>query len=245
MTADLDDAEREAWRAAVTDGMCPLCQRGPFRVVAIHMSLAHEIDRFQLRDKIGVMLNSSICDPAYAEECSQREKAANQAGKPMPSVKGKKVPRRRLSTAGRDVMVATVAAGQEKRLKAMAEQRQRRIDAHAAGATVEAIAATEGVAVATIVDFLRSSGVDIPDRRQRPERPDVHFDCAACGEPASKSADSIKSRNRRAERLGIEVAPLTCSQSCAAKLRCEGVDPEHWSTIGSAGCAARWDSRPT
>lgn len=63
---------QEATRAAIAEGRCPWCGRGPFTVLAIHTSKAHGVDRRELREAAGLTKDASICDPEYAAVCAAR-----------------------------------------------------------------------------------------------------------------------------------------------------------------------------
>ncbi len=54
-------------REKLMAGMCPFCDRGPFHIVATHVSRIHEINKRELRDMAGLFYNTSITSPEYHE----------------------------------------------------------------------------------------------------------------------------------------------------------------------------------
>jgi predicted nucleic acid-binding Zn ribbon protein len=65
----------EAMRRFIEAGICPWCEAGPFRVLALHVSQKHGIDRFQLRDLAGLTYSASICDPQLSADIAARMRA--------------------------------------------------------------------------------------------------------------------------------------------------------------------------
>lgn len=59
----------------LASGHCPVCLAGPFVVPAMHVARVHGIDRFALREMIGVTRGSSICDPDYSEDRREHARA--------------------------------------------------------------------------------------------------------------------------------------------------------------------------
>lgn len=57
----------EVVRAHIEQQLCPWCGRGPFQVVALHISQTHGIGKKELRDLAGLKSNDSICAPGYSE----------------------------------------------------------------------------------------------------------------------------------------------------------------------------------
>lgn len=90
--------EREAWRSKVAEGVCPMCGRGPYRSVAIHMSKAHGVDRFALRDALAVPKRTSLCHPDLAEAARRRAVESDLAHAGAPD-KRKTATRRRRTAA--------------------------------------------------------------------------------------------------------------------------------------------------
>lgn len=61
-------------------GECPWCSAGPFRVPISHISRAHGIDRFEIRDMIGVPIVRKFTDPDYSEQRSETTKRMLEQG---------------------------------------------------------------------------------------------------------------------------------------------------------------------
>lgn len=84
ITADLQryGAPLQAdWQEAVRNGVCPFCGSGPFVVVAQHVRHAHDMNRREFRDLLGVFYSESICDPAYSAALAARSRAAFREGR--------------------------------------------------------------------------------------------------------------------------------------------------------------------
>lgn len=73
------------WLDAIRQGLCPICGGGPFIVPAMHVSLRHDIDRFELRDMLGLPVQTSICDPTHSKSAAERGKR-QAAGRDMREV---------------------------------------------------------------------------------------------------------------------------------------------------------------
>lgn len=77
VTADQQRFPREKaedWLDAVERGLCPVCGAGPYGIVATHVNKAHGIDRFQLKDILGVTYRTPLCDPLTSAKMSQSTK---------------------------------------------------------------------------------------------------------------------------------------------------------------------------
>lgn len=89
----------EAVRAAIEACLCPFCGRGPFKVLALHVSQRHGIDRYELRDLAGLPKNSSVCSPEYSEV--HRELLVGRGGIRPKTSPGNRRPQQ-FSRAGRE-----------------------------------------------------------------------------------------------------------------------------------------------
>ena len=92
----------EATRRAVMAGICPLCGRGPFQVLAGHTQKVHGVDRFELRELADLTYSASLLDDRTREQFSERARARLALGVPLPSSKGVRT-KRRLSPAGKRI----------------------------------------------------------------------------------------------------------------------------------------------
>lgn len=68
-------AEEVHWRRCIERSECPLCGRGRFRVLAQHTTLTHGVNARELRERAGLPLHASICDPEYAEEIGRTRRS--------------------------------------------------------------------------------------------------------------------------------------------------------------------------
>ena len=71
------DVTPEAWRAAFASQICPLCDRGPFRALPLHVVSVHEIGELELR-------NLALVDRAYpmtSPETRERHREIVDLGK--------------------------------------------------------------------------------------------------------------------------------------------------------------------
>lgn len=64
----MNDPTAEQVRVAIVKQLCPWCGKGPYKVVAIHTSKAHEIDAWELRERAGLTTNDSICSPEVSDQ---------------------------------------------------------------------------------------------------------------------------------------------------------------------------------
>jgi predicted nucleic acid-binding Zn ribbon protein len=109
---ELPRARVDATLRAVMAGICPFCDRGPFKVLAGHTARTHGVDRLELRVLAGLTYSASILDDDTREEFSARAKARLAAGAaPPPGAHGNT---RRLSPAGKRIATD--------RLRRLAEQ---------------------------------------------------------------------------------------------------------------------------
>jgi hypothetical protein len=68
------EPERTQYVAALHEGMCPFCDRGPFRMVAGHVSSAHAVSRHDLREWLGLNRSHILTSPDLHEERSDLAK---------------------------------------------------------------------------------------------------------------------------------------------------------------------------
>lgn len=61
----------EVVKAHLDQQLCPWCGRGPFKVVALHVSQTHGIGRKELRDLAGLKANDSICSDEVSKHRRQ------------------------------------------------------------------------------------------------------------------------------------------------------------------------------
>ena len=101
--ADAHAAPSEhAWRECVLAGICPICNRGPYVVLAGHTVKKHAIDRFELRERAGFCYSDTICDPAHSERARERALADPQFRERMARMReAEKSGTHRLSPAGK------------------------------------------------------------------------------------------------------------------------------------------------
>jgi hypothetical protein len=73
-------------------GYCPICGRGPFRVLSQHTVKAHEMDRFAIRDFLGLTFQDPLCDPSTSARLSEIARQRWPDGPPNKGVglKGKR-----------------------------------------------------------------------------------------------------------------------------------------------------------
>lgn len=71
--------DEETVRACIKAQVCPWCGRGPFKVLARHVSVAHATSPDELRVLGGFGYSDSICDPSFAAELSSIHKAMDKS----------------------------------------------------------------------------------------------------------------------------------------------------------------------
>lgn len=167
--------DQEAARALVAEGLCPICYVGPFAVVALHVARKHGVDRFQLRDMLGVYKTTSICDEGHSaarSRLSRQQWTAERATK-MEVARPRGRGTRELSEAGKERNRRQAEAHREQTAEVL-KQNSERIHQAAlvryrawqeqweAGLSLAEIARRFEVSrSATIKDGLRAVGVDI------------------------------------------------------------------------------------
>lgn len=95
--------DKETCRAAVLAGLCPVCGRGPFTLLARHTSARHGIDTRELRDLSGINYSASILPLDYKIQRSMLALRLLAEGKTMPRAAEKYGPPI-VSAAGREAM---------------------------------------------------------------------------------------------------------------------------------------------
>lgn len=84
--------ERDRYRKAIETQICPECGKGPYKSLPMHMYRAHDIDRFEFRNRAEVSQNTSITSPelsAQARERAIKRDAGKHVLKYSKSIKGK------------------------------------------------------------------------------------------------------------------------------------------------------------
>lgn len=71
---------QQAMREKALNGICPLCDSGPFVSVAGHANRKHGVDRFQLKDMLGMFYSEPLCSPELSERFSERSKRLYDLG---------------------------------------------------------------------------------------------------------------------------------------------------------------------
>lgn len=80
-----------AVRAAIEAQTCPFCGAGPYKVLAVHTSKIHGVDRRDLRELAGLNGSARICAPEFSERARQlahehnigaRGAAVDRSGRP-------------------------------------------------------------------------------------------------------------------------------------------------------------------
>lgn len=115
------------------------------------------------------------------------------------------------SRRGKDDPV--LVAGRKKHAERQRARSRALVEQLEGGATVQELAAQEGVTVKSMATRLRKNGADIPDGRTTKAIPMVTFACPVCGEETTKVASQV-----RANRKTSSAGPF-CGLSCAAKYR--------------------------
>lgn len=64
--------------------LCPFCERGPFKVVAIHTAHMHGLTAMDLRRLADLPNRASICDPEYSRQCSTADLLSGHRYNPSP-----------------------------------------------------------------------------------------------------------------------------------------------------------------
>ncbi|MEU3160025.1 hypothetical protein ABZ753_21580 [Streptomyces griseoincarnatus] len=172
----ISEPTREQVRAGIEAQMCPWCGNGPFKILALHTTRLHGVDRFQLRDLAGLTYSTSICAPEVAEE---RREIVRRSGRVLVSP-GRGV-KRRLSEAAKETA--------RRKLEAARSDEQRRA-ATAAAQTPEARAKQ---AAALRQNWVKRRGGEL-------EHGDYRKYKTGCRCDACKVANAKYQRERRAKK---------------------------------------------
>jgi hypothetical protein len=168
-------------RAYVEAGRCPVCGDGPFAVVAGHTMKKHGLDRYALREMLGVYRTTSVCDAGHAAACRARGLRAAREGRLAltgPRGTGKRVLSEAAQRANREKLaLAHAKAGQarttlaEKRAPQRAERIRQVTELWQAGRSTAEISAELGIVVQSVVRWLKLAGIydkhEVLHRRSR------------------------------------------------------------------------------
>lgn len=86
---------QDAVRAAIGEGKCPFCGKGPYKMLPVHTNKIHGVDKWELRDLAGLSATESLCLPEALEKMSVKAKAH------WPEVKDRLAQAAPKATAGR------------------------------------------------------------------------------------------------------------------------------------------------
>ncbi len=113
-------------RGFVEAGICPFCGRGTYRIVAIHTEMIHGVDRWELRELLGVTWTTSI-SPDVTEQRSAQMRQLHRDGRiPSGGERGSARGPHQFSTAGIEKQKATLR-------QVHARHAQERSERHARG----------------------------------------------------------------------------------------------------------------
>lgn len=137
------DVTPEQARALLAEHQCPLCGRGPWRVVAGHVWRAHGVDGRALREMAGLPWSAKIADPEHRDLMAQLSRDNDRVA----NMKGKQIRGRAndISPAGRDALRRVgVAVARERRRKIPVEHYAGIVARLATGESAPSIAAEYG-----------------------------------------------------------------------------------------------------
>lgn len=136
----------DEWVAAVDQGMCPLCEAGPFTTVALHVAKKHGIPGREFRSMLGVSLSRPICSPSHSDVMRRRCSPSEY--------------KERLN-AGRDGETSAKASSRMRSeyQRQTRERDERIVAAFRSGRLILEIAADERIDPRTIRRRLRKNGV--------------------------------------------------------------------------------------
>ncbi|MFF0597871.1 hypothetical protein [Streptomyces antibioticus] len=92
--------EPEAVQAAIKAQLCPICGRGPYKVVAVHTNKIHGIDKWELREMAGLTTQDTICAPEHSSRARDNAMRNKLHEKPSRSRNGRRP--QRWTSAGRE-----------------------------------------------------------------------------------------------------------------------------------------------
>lgn len=204
----------EAVREFIEACTCPLCGRGPFKVLSVHTNKAHGIDKYELRDMAGLSTKDPITSADY--RANAREHALRRglgATVDRAPTSGKAAPMR-MTAKGRE----RIAQGNRDKIEALGEAERSAQARRAALSVTPDGRARRNAATAnrTRTPEARAASaarfaVGLPQRREDAARrkaetlsqhgtPKCYMAGCRCGE--CKAAHAAKARARRAARAG-------------------------------------------
>lgn len=176
---------QDEMQRAIANGECPFCGER-FKNIAAHTNRTHGIDRFELKEIVGIPKSRPACSEDFTKICSERSKRQmdeNPAHREslVNSVRAKT---RNYSTAGRKVQLAkldkahdaqdVVEMGRQTTLKRRAQTKERDdkiLSAYNSGATLTEIMDDLDVTAQVVNGALRFYGIKRPDFRSRRKVP--------------------------------------------------------------------------
>lgn len=127
-----------AWRECVLAGICPICGKGPYKVIAMHTTKKHAVDKRELRERAGFFYSDSICAPEHHDRMASLARARDlpEVGRQaMQPQQGRPKGPRRMTPAARaqnaekfrryTETVGAAAALEQRRAASRAEARRR------------------------------------------------------------------------------------------------------------------------
>lgn len=101
--ARLPTFSKDVVRRAIEAGICPWCNRGPYKMIASHTTRVHGVDARELRDLAGLTYSTSLLPEETRQKFSDRAHRQREAGVLVGSPNGGRGPHR-LSEAGKDAL---------------------------------------------------------------------------------------------------------------------------------------------
>lgn len=152
-------------------GICPICGAGPYTSPAGHVAKAHGINRFDLREMVGLYRREPVCDPTHSAACAERARRRMERGELnlVPPRTGKRVlsskalilQKEKAQKVDRQALGRVLADNYAER---SAERDAEIIAAAQSGERFKSIAQRFGVGVNTVNGILHRRGVDVDGR---------------------------------------------------------------------------------
>lgn len=221
-------SDRAVSRAYVEEGLCPVCGAGPFAVVALHTQRKHGLDRYALREMLGVYKTTSICDEGHsaalrlaskraftAEKAEKMAKGRRRGQQPRQLSEAAKERNRSQARASRDVAVAALKASVRQRSEQTRERDELMREHWNAGASMAEIAERFGVTVKSVRQGFLRLGMQIGTEGRKRSAASATAKSLALIKERRKQRASERARERVAQfvRLG---ADWTAVQAMAA-----------------------------
>lgn len=155
-------------RAAIEAQLCPFCRKGPYKVIASHISRKHDVSPLELRDLGGFNATESICSPEASQSYRENSVRRGAVETAINASRKRRSPRRWTQAGLAAATAGRATAAEIQRASTKATRRKLAKQFEDLGAGVEAVgqlAERYGVTRRSMQARLKHAGVEVPDAR--------------------------------------------------------------------------------